>query len=236
MKTVLLFCILFATLFAEAKNIRLFIHFNNYINNERLIFDSVHYKNELKQDYTVSKFKYYISNIKLINSNGKIISSNGYYLISEDDDSQIIPLEIPEGEYSSLIFTLGIDSLHNCSGVQTGALDPAKGMFWSWNSGYIFLKMEGNAAVSKSTAHLLEFHIGGFHAPDSCSRNFKINFQKKLINTDNNINIKTDLAELFKNPTTIDFSRLSSVTDFHNAKLIADNYSDLFSLMNIEEK
>jgi hypothetical protein len=32
-------------------------------------------------------------------------------------------------------------------------------------------------------------------------------------------------------PTTIDLSKLSSVTDFHNATTIADNYSDMFSIM-----
>jgi hypothetical protein len=36
---------------------------------------------------------------------------------------------------TAIKFLLGVDSLKNVSGIQTGALDPAKGMFWTWNTG-----------------------------------------------------------------------------------------------------
>jgi hypothetical protein len=45
-----------------------------------------------------------------------------------------------------------------------------------------------------------------------------------------NLHIKADVGEILKTPTLVDFSQLSSVTDFHNAKTIADNYSDMFSI------
>ena len=50
---------------------------------------------------------------------------------------------MPAGNYNSLSFLLGVDSMHNVSGAQTGALDPANDMFWTWNSGYVMAKMEG---------------------------------------------------------------------------------------------
>src|SRR5690606_12105557 len=52
---------------------------------------------------------------------------------------------------------------------RTGVLDPAggmdDGMYWGWNSGYIFLKLEGTsdmAPVDPSGHRKYRFHIGGF--------------------------------------------------------------------------
>jgi hypothetical protein len=42
------------------------------------------------------------------------------------------------------------------------------------------------------------------------------------------IEIKTDILEILKTPISIDFSTVSSVTDFNNATALADNYSDMF--------
>ena len=50
----------------------------------------------------------------------------------------------------------------------TGCLDPgaeASDMYWTWNSGYIFLKMEGkydDRTDTISTASNYFYHIGGF--------------------------------------------------------------------------
>jgi hypothetical protein len=106
-------------------------------------------------------------------------------------------------------------------------------MFWAWNTGYIFLKMEGKSKASHSPGNLLEFHIGGYKEPSNCIRRVTLQFDKPLWSAkgkQNNITIKADLSELFKTPTAIDFSKISSVTDFHNARAIADNYVDMFSI------
>ncbi len=70
---------------------------------------------------------------------------------------------------------IGVDSLKSISDVaqRTGVLDPASygtdNMYWSWNAGYIFFKLEnlfGNSTPQgKSTTptkNLNQFHIGGF--------------------------------------------------------------------------
>ncbi|HXU27430.1 MAG TPA: hypothetical protein VN698_09385, partial [Bacteroidia bacterium] len=43
--------------------------------------------------------------------------------------------------------------------------------------------------------------------------------------------IKADALEVLKTPTIIDFSKLPSVTDTRNAAIIANNYVDMFSLL-----
>ena len=213
---------------------KVLIQLKHYAGNTVLQFDSM-YKNELGQAFTVSNFRYYIGNIRLKKADGKSFFLPDYFLIDErDEDSKQITLnDVPEGNYISIEFLIGVDSLHNCSGAQEGALDPVNGMFWAWNTGYIFLKLEGQSPASKSPGTIFEYHIGGYKQPSDCIRKVTLNFKNNQVvttATSTSIFIKADVLEILKIPTTIDFSKLSSVTDFHHAATIADNYDDMFSL------
>lgn len=210
---------------------------HHFVGNTPLKLDSLDYKNELGQSFRVTKFKYYIGNIILKQSSGNKFISKEYFLIDEEeeDSKQLILENVPSGNYSFIEFIVGVDSLHNCSGAQSGALDPINAMFWAWNSGYIFLKLEGNSPSSRSPGHIFEYHIGGYKHPDYCIRKISLPITKngpfENIKTQT-INLKVDLLELLKTPTNIDFEKLSSVTDFHNATTFADNYKDMFSISN----
>ena len=147
-------------------------------------------------------------------------------------------LGVPDDKYQSISFTIGVDSIHNCSGLQTGALDPTNAMFWAWNTGYIFLKLEGTADASHSPGHFFEYHIGGFRAPNNSIRSITLPFEKTLkvkAKSKPIVRIKADVLEIFKSPTVIDFSKTSVVTDFHNAGIIADNYTNMFSVLQINQ-
>jgi hypothetical protein len=91
----------------------------------------------------VYKMKFYISGLKGINIKGDtmVLSKEHFLIDAADTSSQII--KIPAHSLQYLIFTIGVDSIKNISGIQNGVLDPVKGMFWTWNSGYIMAKMEG---------------------------------------------------------------------------------------------
>ena len=204
------------------------INFNNYVGDKILKLDSTTYINALGQQYTVSKLKYYIGNICLKKSDGTEFKLAQYFLVNEEDSASkhISLADVPEGVYTSLSFIIGVDSIHNCNGAQDGALDPVNAMYWTWNTGYIFFKMEGKSPVSKSPGHLLEFHIGGYKQPYNCIREVNITLPQGF--KANTINLKTDLAKFFSSPT--DFLKVSSITDFHGAVPMADNYARMFSL------
>ena len=211
------------------------ITFNHYVDSFVLNLDSTTYKNTVGQTYIISNFKYYISNIHLINKEGKEFISPDYFLINEDEPAskKIILKNIPEGEYTSVSFIVGVDSTRNCSGAQSGALDPANAMFWAWNSGYIFLKLEGKSSFSKAPGNIFEYHIGGYKSPSNCIRTIKLHPEtpfKIEKNKTAEMKIKVNAAEILKTPTDIDFTKLPSVTDSHNASTIADNYTDMFSI------
>ncbi len=67
--------------------------------------------------------------------------------------------------YDELQFMIGVDSIRNFSGAQTGALDPLNDMFWTWNSGYVNFKLEGTSSASTADLNRIEHHIGGFRSP-----------------------------------------------------------------------
>ncbi len=220
--------------FTAPKCGKLIIQFDNYVGDKPLKLDSVSYTNSLGQSFSVTLFKYYVGNFHLKNLKGKEFISHEYFLINQDDKNSLkITLEnIPSGEYDTISFTLGVDSVDNCSGAQSGALDPVNGMFWAWNTGYIFLKMEGISPASNSTGKRLEFHIGGYKEPNNCICTIRL-VSPAIVEVSGNLPAKlllaADLSRMFSSDTPVDFSKISSVTDFHNAKTIANNYSTMFS-------
>lgn len=112
---------------------------------------------------TYSKVKYYISNFKLKKSDGSWWTHPESYFLVDLSDPSTTTLSlnnIPEGNYTEVSYIMGVDSLRNVSGAQTGALSTANGMFWSWNSGYIMVKVEGTSPNSGSGN--FSFHLGGF--------------------------------------------------------------------------
>lgn len=110
-----------------------------------------------------STFRYYVSNFKLKKSDGSWWSEpESYYLVdlSLPASLNIQLRNVPAGTYTDMSYTMGVDSLRNVSGAQTGALSVSNGMFWSWNSGYIMLKAEGSSPNSSTGS--FSYHLGGF--------------------------------------------------------------------------
>lgn len=72
-------------------------------------------------------------------------------------------------------FILGVDSLRSTKDLseRTGVLDPTAAggdMYWSWNSGYNSLKMEGTSRSLPMGGDFM-YHIGGFGGYSSATIN-----------------------------------------------------------------
>ena len=222
---------------------KLIIKFENYVGEKRLALDTATYVNDLGQTFTVTNFKYYISNIELESYNTKksFVNQSSYLIRQDDENTWIVEIDgIPADSYRSISFMIGVDSLHNCSGAQSGALDPINGMFWTWNTGYIFMKLEGKSPASKQPGHIFEYHIGGYKEPTNFIRSASLTFPKEPMKINpgkgTTLYIKTDASKVLKGDNEIDFSKLSSVTDFHNSDKIADNYVNMFSVIRISNE
>lgn len=90
-----------------------------------------------------------------------------YHLVDAEDTSSWA-VSMPRS--ASPFFLLGVDSLTNISGAFGGDLDPIKGMYWAWNSGYINLKLEGTSPASPYPSHGFELHLGGYLPPNATAQ------------------------------------------------------------------
>ncbi len=201
------------------------------------------YINANTDTFSVTKFMYYISNIRLKKSDGTwFIEPNSYRLINAADSNNTCKFDlktVPVGNYVEMEFLIGVDSLRNTSGAQTGALDPAKDMYWNWNSGYIFFKFEGySSSVNNALYHNIGYHIGGFATPNNNIKKVSIPLTStNLIVVGDNVSkiyLKTNVNECFRTPLITNFSAQPNITQLQLGYKIADNYADMFSLSAVK--
>ena len=155
------------------------IQFKPVVDADSLEYGKI-YDNVFGEPYSVRNFKFYICHVDLINTDsGKTyhLNKDEHFLINFGDPTATsISLQAVSYKYNRIAFTIGVDSIRNVSGAQTGALDPANGMFWTWNSGYIMAKLEGNSTVSNQPNQVFEYHIGGFSGADNVVEKVTLSF------------------------------------------------------------
>lgn len=180
----------------------------------------------------VERFRYYISNISFTDRRGNTITPEpAYFLVDEENEaSKSIPLEIPGGA-GSIHFLIGVDSIRNVSGIQTGALDPLQGMFWTWNSGYIMAKLEGTCERVQSAGHRFTYHIGGFRNGNHTAMPVTINLPQ---GTFSEIHLDADINAWFRGRSVLS---VAETPVCHSpgalANRIAENYAAMFTLNSV---
>ena len=208
---------------------------SNFVFNDLYILDN-------GNKISVSTYKYYISNIKLTAEDGSSFSeSESYHLVNADQPAtcSFNIAKVPFKKYTSVSFIIGVDSTRNVSGAQTGALDPALGMFWTWNTGYIMAKLEGTSQQSSAPGNSVAFHIGGFKGNFNALKQVNISFNGNMANVTSTstptLNLKNNINEWFVNPNNLDLSITNNITSVNaTSKSISDNYADIFSFKSIQ--
>lgn len=219
------------------------LRFDHVVGEAPLQLNGPPYTTPAGETFTVSQFAYYVSNIRLRRADGtEFAPADRYYLVREDEpDSKHLTLAgVPAGRYTALSFVIGVDSARNCSGAQTGALDPVHGMFWSWNTGYIFLRLEGNSPQSPQPYQKLQLHVGGFKGAANCIRTVAFPLAGDGLRVEPGRQAQAvlgvDVAELFTGPLPIRFAEYSAVHGGPKAVQLADNYADMFVLRSVENQ
>lgn len=222
------------------------LEFDNIVGGADLQLNTGSYTNESGEQFKVSMLRYFVSNIVLTNVNGSkyiVPQDSSYFLIDESKPSTLkTSIKIPEGEYSKLEFVLGVDSLRNTKDLsqRTGVLDPtgeASGMYWSWNSGYIFFKMEGNSPSSKLTNNVFQYHIGlfgGYSTPTLNNlKNISIDLTQRGIakvktGKTPNVHLLVDVSKVFNGSNKVSISANTVVMASAFSAKIADNFTSMF--------
>jgi len=162
----LLFCLCWMnTYFADAQTIPIIVVYHK---KEVNLYDSLNSK-----DFQISKFKFYLSNLRLYNSD-KLVDEElySYHLIDLLDTSknELLIKRNNKITFNRIQFNIGIDSATNVAGALEGDLDPTNNMYWTWQSGYINLKLEGvfEDGIKR------EYHLGGYLPPFNSLQTLKL--------------------------------------------------------------
>ena len=127
-------------------------------------------------------------------------------------------------------FTVGIDSAGVEEGATGGILDPVvNGMWWSWNAGYVAVKVEGQSPASPggargntidtTAANGFVYHIGGWKERPGTrlaynNRRVRIDFDDDAtvaVGELPHVHLEFDVARLFGAERDIDFSLQNNV-------------------------
>jgi hypothetical protein len=202
MRTIVLI-VLFSFQIFQIRAIQFVLNFTPVFDGTEIHFNS--------SDYIINKdtirfdvMRFYISSVSFYQNEKKVFSElNSFHLIDAENNLKTI-IDIPANlSFDQIKFNLGIDSITNNSGAMGGDLDPTKGMYWTWQSGYINFKLEGTTSLNSDRNHPFEFHLGGYAFPNNSLRQVSLYTTNKNI-IDVSINLKKFTAQ-------IDFSKSNHV-------------------------
>ncbi len=229
--------------------------FENSAGDKKVSLNGDTYTNAAGETLSITLLQYFISNISFKKTDGAVITlpqDSSYFLVKESEPgSKQLTLSVPKGNYASVSFMLGIDSLRNTKPLteRTGILDPAggaEGMYWGWNSGYIFFKMEGHSSAipdNKAGTKKFRYHIGLYGGMNSPTvNNIKIitlNLKDKQVakagpGKSPVVRINTDILKMFYGTEIISIAQKPVVMVTPYSRHIADNYAGMFSLKAVE--
>jgi hypothetical protein len=192
MKVFLFIILCFSNVYTQAQ-VQYQFDFFATINQNELEIGTSTFSSVLNDSIRIDNLKFYVSNLKLLNKDKIAYEVKNYFLIDYASKKYLKFKTNGSVKFDAISFDLGIDSATHEMGVMEGDLDPTKGMYWTWQSGYIFFKLEGCSKVVDNNKGLFTFHIGGFNQKYPTLQHITI----KPKDLSNKIIINLDL--LFKN-------------------------------------
>lgn len=228
------------------------LSFDNKVGDKSLVLGTGTYTNSSGEDFTVTTLNYFISNVSFKKEDGTVVKfPNNYFLVKQSDAGSLLAelKDVPAGNYKEVSFMVGVDSTKSVSDVsqRIGVLDPASygddGMYWAWNSGYIFFKFEGTSSVIPTNAtgkRPFQLHVGGFGGMTTKTANNLRTVTLPLVNAATvrsniapEVHLFVDISKVFNGTTQIKLAQTNLVHGITAAIPIADNYKSMFSVDHV---
>jgi len=173
---------------------------------------------------SVSTCRFYVSKVELL-SDGVVQDQLDYKLVDLFDSTQtrISFLYSTYSAVTSIRFQLGIDSTTNVAGVGEGDLDPVKGMYWAWQSGYINMKLEGTSKLCEKDRNEFQYHLGGYASPYNSLQTIELK-----VDNSNDIQVNVDVEQFFSRTDMKSISHVMSPSV--KAVELAGNAAKMFSI------
>ena len=207
------------------QNPKVNLYFSHKVGTEEIV-QGQFYNRSHGESFSFALLKYYLSKAALVNDAGDTLYFTGPNLMDALTS------------FNQLIFGIGVSPEFNTSGDQAGDLDPGFGMIWTWSTGYIFMKHEGQFVDSTGAIQPPLYHLGTTRAYQRFS--VPINIQLKKDKT-YNINIDFDFAQVYNNPNLVTFTdnniiQSSGAQDIPWITDVTQNMHQAFSVSSIQIK
>lgn len=185
--------------------------------------------------FRCDRFQQYISMMSLVDEDGSIVQLRDFILLNFLN-SNTYSFTLPEGNYQTLQLGLGVPRAYNKNQDPTQypsshplSIQGNQGMFWTWNSGYIFSKFEGKCDDSPDGAGDLLTPIAIHAGNDTCYREVSLGGLSLNIRSDQErtLYIDFDVQKILTNPNggAIDIA-VDGVTHTSTNERLAITYSD----------
>lgn len=192
--------------------------------------------------YTLSSFRYYMSNIRLVKSDGSEYPISGKVFLVNPNTSDYSLGNVPVGDYKGIRFSVGLDDVTNHLDPTTYPIShplaiQSPAIHWSWNSGYIFLMIEGSCDTTAANddvltygqySHGMFFHIG----MDDLLRNVDVDNTTFTVssNTSKVLNVHSDINQLFTGVDMKTENESHTMGSMPLATKVANNISAMFTI------
>ncbi|MBL0073279.1 MAG: hypothetical protein IPP34_16315 [Bacteroidetes bacterium] len=187
--------------------------------------------------FNLSDLRYYISNIVLIKQDNSELPISGKVLLVNPSENEYSLGKVPVGSYKGFRFYLGLDSATNHTDPTTYTSEnplsiQTPSIHWSWNSGYIFMKIEGLVDTSLAGNGNVNFpffyHVG-------LDQNTKtIDFTNEAFTvasgSDKEIGLEFDLLSTLTNVDMRTENATHTMDNMPLATKIADNWTISFEI------
>ncbi|WP_057937547.1 MbnP family protein [Algoriphagus resistens] len=234
------------------------IEFDTIVGEETFGLEPRKYTNAKGEEFSIRILQYFISNIKLYTDSGDeyvVPQEESYFLVqAEDRNTRFTKVTVPEGDYTKISFVLGVDSLRNTMPVDqrpgvlsfdSGQGHEGGGMYWGWNSGYIFFKFEGNCNLISDDQQgdptgnkQFKYHIGGFGGYSAPTLN---NIKEITVDLNqggiaqvreglrSNVHLFVDVMEVFNGQHMFSIAEHPNVMFSDFSVYIANNFPGMFT-------
>jgi hypothetical protein len=186
--------------------------------------------NAAGESLQVTKCLFYLSNFSITYSDGKKTKLPASYFLVDLSNKKSCQIQLPteNKKILSIHFLLGIDSVTNVRGIQKGVLDPVRGMFWTWNTGYVMAKLEGISSASTMPGKKFSYHVGGYAGNQNVIKSIDLSIPAS---PENKIVLLVDLLRWFNGPSPISIAQQPNChSPGELAQKIAGNYQSMFSI------
>ena len=145
------------------------IHFTHVVGNRPFSTETV-YQDSSGRSFQLQTARFYISNAALLTSTGSVALDRYQHVSATAPDIYYTFGSVAPGNYTGLRFDVGVDSVTNHSDPTLFPADhplsPTATIphdHWTWNVGYVFLKVEGvadtSASLNGSLTRYFDMHV-----------------------------------------------------------------------------